>query len=59
MQCLTMNEPESNEQIQDMLKRRREKDRLRREWENTEHKDAKFVNVLRMCLPLNKSNFIS
>ena len=37
-------------QAKDRL-RRRERDRLRREQETPEEKDARFVNPLRTCLP--------
>ena len=37
--------------MKNLLRRRREQDRLRRERETPEEKDARFVNPLRMCLP--------
>ena len=40
-----------DEAIQDRLRRRKERDRLRREQETPEEKDARFVNPLRTCLP--------
>ena len=40
-----------DEAIQDRLRRRRERDRLWREWETPEEKDARFVNPMRTCLP--------
>jgi len=36
---------------QDRLRRRRERDRLRREWETPEEKDTRFVNPSCTCLP--------
>ena len=40
-----------DEAKQDRLRRRRERDRLRREWETPEEKDARFVNPSCTCLP--------
>ena len=40
-----------DEAKQGRLRRRRERDRLRREHETPEEKDARFVNPLRTCLP--------
>jgi len=38
---------------QDRLRRRRERDRVRREWETPEEKDGRFVNPSRTCYLLN------